>query len=159
MSNINASKVKSLQKIKIHLFHKKTNRRTMISAHCSVCNSKKDRFIKKQETKWLLSDFGWKTLFKYYSSTWQYIVLIGLNIVIGKNCFNPDVIIKTFKLLLKMLILSKNYDELHIILNNKKHEWNSKCFFKAGEKYMPEVHLWKQRLQIVLVDNLPKTKK
>ena len=131
----------------------------MISAHCSVCNSKKDRFIKKQETKWLLSDFGWKTLFKYYSSTWQYIVLIGLNIVIGKNCFNPDVIIKTFKLSLKMLILSKNYDELHIILNNKKHEWNSKCFFKAGEKNMPEVHLWKQRLQIVLVDNLPKTKK
>ena len=54
MSNINASKVKSLQKIKIHLFHKKKqkkNRRTMISAHCSVCNSKKNRFIKKLETK------------------------------------------------------------------------------------------------------------
>ena len=67
MSNINASKVKSLQKIKIHLFHKKKqkkNRRTMISTHCSVCNSKKNRFIKKLETKWLLSDFGWKTLFK-----------------------------------------------------------------------------------------------
>lgn len=63
----------------------------------------------------------------------------------GKNYFNPDVIIKTFKLSLKMSILSKNYDELHIILNNKKHEWNSKCFFKAGEKYMPEVYLWKQK--------------
>ena len=52
MSNINTSKVKSLQKIKIHLFHtQKKNRRTMISAHCSVCNSKKNRFIKKLETK------------------------------------------------------------------------------------------------------------
>ena len=37
---------------------KTSNNRTMILSKCAKCGSKKSRFIKKQEAKGLLSNFG-----------------------------------------------------------------------------------------------------
>ena len=38
-----------------------SNRRVMILSKCTICNSKKSRFIKNQEAKGLLSKLGIKT--------------------------------------------------------------------------------------------------
>ena len=38
-----------------------TNSRTMVLSKCAICNSKKSRFIKNQETKGLLSNLGLRT--------------------------------------------------------------------------------------------------
>ena len=38
-----------------------SNGRTMILSQCAICNSKKSRFIKRQEAKGLLSKLGIKT--------------------------------------------------------------------------------------------------
>ena len=45
------------------LLLKAINDRTIILSKCAVCNTKKSRFIKKQEAKGLLSNLGIKTLF------------------------------------------------------------------------------------------------
>ena len=37
------------------------NGRTMILSRCAICGSKKSKFIKKQETKGLLSNLGIRT--------------------------------------------------------------------------------------------------
>ena len=37
------------------------NGRTMLFSKCGVCNSKKSRFMKEQETKGILSGLGLKT--------------------------------------------------------------------------------------------------
>ena len=37
------------------------NGRTMLLSKCAICNSKKSRFIKNQETKGLLSNLGSRT--------------------------------------------------------------------------------------------------
>ena len=37
------------------------NGRTMLLSNCAICNSKKSRFIKNQETKGLLSNLGIRT--------------------------------------------------------------------------------------------------
>ena len=37
------------------------NSRLMLASKCAICDSKKSRFIKKQETKGLLSNLGLKT--------------------------------------------------------------------------------------------------
>ena len=39
---------------------KTTNNRTMVLSKCAKCGSKKSRFIKNQESKGLLSNFGIK---------------------------------------------------------------------------------------------------
>ena len=39
-----------------------SNGRTMISK-CAICGSKKSRFMKNQEAKWLLSNLGLRTPF------------------------------------------------------------------------------------------------
>ena len=38
-----------------------SNGRTMILSKCAICNSKKSRFIKNQESKGILSNLGIKT--------------------------------------------------------------------------------------------------
>ena len=38
-----------------------SNGRTMILSKCAICDSKKSKFIKKQETKELLSNLGIRT--------------------------------------------------------------------------------------------------
>ena len=38
-----------------------SNGRAMILSKCAICGSKKSRFIKNQEAKWLLSKLGIKT--------------------------------------------------------------------------------------------------
>ena len=38
-----------------------SNRKLMILSKCAICNSKKSRFIKKQEAKGLLSNLGIRT--------------------------------------------------------------------------------------------------
>ena len=38
-----------------------SNSKIMILSKCAICNSKKSRFIKKQEAKGLLSELGIKT--------------------------------------------------------------------------------------------------
>ena len=38
-----------------------SNGRTMVLSKCAICNSKKSRFIKDQEAKWLVSNLGVKT--------------------------------------------------------------------------------------------------
>ena len=40
---------------------KTSNGRTMVLSKCEICGSNKSRFIKKQETKGLLSNLGVKT--------------------------------------------------------------------------------------------------
>ena len=40
---------------------KTSNNRTMILSKCALCDSKKSRFIKNQETKGLLSNLGIRT--------------------------------------------------------------------------------------------------
>ena len=40
---------------------KTSNGKTILLSKCVVCGSKKSRFIKKQETKELLSNLGFKT--------------------------------------------------------------------------------------------------
>ena len=40
---------------------KTSNGRTMLLSKCAICGSKKSRFIKNQEAKGLLSNFGLKT--------------------------------------------------------------------------------------------------
>ena len=40
---------------------KTSNARTMVLSKCAICDSKKSRFIKNQEAKWLLSNLGIKT--------------------------------------------------------------------------------------------------
>ena len=40
---------------------KTSNGRTMILSKCATCGSKKLRFIKNQEAKWLLSNLGIRT--------------------------------------------------------------------------------------------------
>ena len=40
---------------------KTINSRTMVLWKCAICGSKKSRFIKIQEAKWLLSNLGVKT--------------------------------------------------------------------------------------------------
>ena len=40
---------------------KTSNGRTMVLSKCEICGSNKTRFIKKQETKGLLSNLGVKT--------------------------------------------------------------------------------------------------
>ena len=40
---------------------KTTNGKTIILSKCAICNSKKSKFIKEQETKGLLSNLGLKT--------------------------------------------------------------------------------------------------
>ena len=40
---------------------KTTNNRTMVLSKCAKCGSKKSRFIKNQESKGLLSNFGIRT--------------------------------------------------------------------------------------------------
>ena len=37
---------------------KTSNGRTMLLSKCALCGSKKSRFIKKQEAKWILSNIG-----------------------------------------------------------------------------------------------------
>ena len=38
-----------------------SNSRAMLLSNCAICGSKKSRFIKNQEAKWLLSSLGIKT--------------------------------------------------------------------------------------------------
>ena len=40
---------------------KTSNDRTMVLSKCAICSSKKSRFIKSQEAKWLLSNLGVRT--------------------------------------------------------------------------------------------------
>ena len=40
---------------------KTSNGRTMLLSSCSICGSRKSRFIKNQEAKWLLSNLGIRT--------------------------------------------------------------------------------------------------
>ena len=40
---------------------KASNGRTMLLSKCGICGSKKSRFIKNQEAKWLLSILGIRT--------------------------------------------------------------------------------------------------
>ena len=40
---------------------KTNNGRTMVLSNCAICGSKKSRFMKNQEAKGLLSNFGFKT--------------------------------------------------------------------------------------------------
>ena len=40
---------------------KTSNGKTMLLSNCAICNSKKSRFIKKQEAKGLLGNLGIKT--------------------------------------------------------------------------------------------------
>ena len=40
---------------------KTSNGKTMLLSKCAICDSKKPRFIKKQEAKGLLSNLGLKT--------------------------------------------------------------------------------------------------
>ena len=40
---------------------KTNNGRTMVLSNCAICGSKKSRFMKNQEAKGLLSNFGVKT--------------------------------------------------------------------------------------------------
>ena len=40
---------------------KTSNGRTMVLSKCTICNSKKSRFIKNQEAKGLLSNLGIRT--------------------------------------------------------------------------------------------------
>ena len=40
---------------------KSKNNRSMIQPNCTICNSKKSRFIKEQQAKGLLSNLGIKT--------------------------------------------------------------------------------------------------
>ena len=40
---------------------KNKNKRSMIQSNCTICNSKKSRFIKEQLAKGLLSNLGIKT--------------------------------------------------------------------------------------------------
>ena len=40
---------------------KPSNGKTMLLSKCAICDSKKPRFIKKQEAKGLLSNLGLKT--------------------------------------------------------------------------------------------------
>ena len=40
---------------------KTTNDKTMILSKCSICNSKKSKFIKEQQAKGLLSNLGIRT--------------------------------------------------------------------------------------------------
>ena len=39
-------------------FSKTSNGRTMLLSKCAICSSKKSRFLKNQEAKGLLSNFG-----------------------------------------------------------------------------------------------------
>ena len=38
-----------------------SNSKTIILSKCAICGSKKSRFIKNQEAKWLLSNLGLRT--------------------------------------------------------------------------------------------------
>ena len=38
-----------------------SNGKSMILSKCTICGSKKSRFVKNQEAKWLLSNLGIKT--------------------------------------------------------------------------------------------------
>ena len=38
-----------------------SNGKTIILSKCTICGSKKSRFIKNQEAKWLLSNLGLRT--------------------------------------------------------------------------------------------------
>ena len=38
-----------------------SNGKTIILSKCAICGSKKSRFIKNQEAKWLLSNLGLRT--------------------------------------------------------------------------------------------------
>ena len=40
---------------------KSKNNRSMVQSNCTICNSKKSRFIKEQQSKGLLSNLGIKT--------------------------------------------------------------------------------------------------
>ena len=40
---------------------KSRNNRSMIQPNCTICNSKKSRFIKEKQAKGLLSNLGFKT--------------------------------------------------------------------------------------------------
>ena len=58
-----------------------------------MCYCKKNRFCKKKKIKGLLSAL------ELYSS------LIGLNVITDKGCFNPNVFVWLFRLLLEMFLM------------------------------------------------------
>ena len=48
---------------------KTSNGKTMILSKSAACGSKKSKFIKEQEAKWLLGNLGFRTPFKRYQCT------------------------------------------------------------------------------------------
>ena len=58
---------------------KTSNNRTMMLSKCAKCGSKKSRFIKNQEAKGLLSNWGIRTPLSYIR--WYFVL-----IQVGKRC-------------------------------------------------------------------------
>ena len=61
--------------------------------------------------------------------------LIGLNIVMDKNCFNLDVFMQINRSLLKYLLCSRNR------FSEKSYEQYDKQFLVVGDSFMPKAHL------------------
>ena len=71
-----------------------------------VCNSEKSRFIKEKGASWLLSEIPWN------SGNWFII-----NTIIDKNCYNPNVFIWIFTVIVDAL------KKLKTISYNIKKVW------------------------------------
>ena len=72
--------------------------------HIMLCAIiKKDRFIKEQQVKELLSSLGLDTPLKKFKNL--VIYCFNLDIIMGSNCFNPKVIMQMFRLLLKIFLI------------------------------------------------------
>ena len=103
-----------------------TEKCKMFSCNCAVFNKKENKFIKKQVAEGLLSNLELKTLLSKILVLEDIYFSLGLILVIGKNYFDLDVIIRIFRLLLKTFIiiihLHKKAKKESVIILNKKYE-------------------------------------
>ena len=53
------------------------NNKLVMQSKCSVCGTKKSRFVKEQEAKGLLSNLGIKTPLSEIPTTWLYLHTCG----------------------------------------------------------------------------------
>ena len=71
-----------------------SNGRTMILSNCAICDSKKSRFLKNEETKGLLSNLGVKTQSSKVPILGDILMCIKMNEIInkfvlaGENCMS-----------------------------------------------------------------------
>ena len=76
-----------------------SNGRTMILSNCAICDSKKSRFIKNEETKGLLSNLGVRTQLSKVPKLGDILMCIKMNEIInkfvlaGENCM-PQIHLK-----------------------------------------------------------------